>query len=108
MENHHAGCTKWESANRKLCVSEEGPIVQVGHSGAFSSGARELVTIEDAGFNITGGQNIESKGAFSFKRVVVIEGVAVDMASALQWESLDLLPKGTVARSPIIEPPELP
>jgi hypothetical protein len=74
--------------------------VQVGHQGAFASGVPEQFTLEDADLNITSGQTIETKGAFSFKEAVVIDEVRVDVASALQWERLGLLPPGTVARSP--------
>jgi hypothetical protein len=87
---------------------EEGPIVQAGHSGAFASGAREQFILEDANENILTGQVIESRGAFSFKPAVIIEGVPVEITSALEWESDGLLPRGTVARSPRVEPPELP
>ncbi|MFC1475876.1 DUF4157 domain-containing protein [Candidatus Zixiibacteriota bacterium] len=87
---------------------EEGPIVQAGHMGAYASGARQRFMIEDADLNIMSGRAIESRKALSFKKAVVIEGVPVDIASALQWERLGLLAKGTVARSPKIDPPEIP
>jgi hypothetical protein len=79
---------------------ETGPIVQVGHQGAFAAGVPERLMLEDAGLNQRTGQTIESKGAYSFKDAVVIGGVPVDVASAQQWERLGLLPRGTVARSP--------
>ncbi len=86
--------------------NEDGPVVQVGHQGAHASGAREQFTLEDADLNQLGGQTIESKGAFSFKGAIDIDGVPVDIDSALQWERLGLLPKGTVAASRHIPAPE--
>ncbi|MBV9772855.1 MAG: DUF4157 domain-containing protein, partial [Gemmatimonadetes bacterium] len=88
--------------------NEEGPVVQIGHQGAFASGAREQFTLEDADLNQLSGRTIETMGAFSFKDAVVIEGVAVDLASAMQWERLGLLPAGTVARSTIVSAPTTP
>jgi hypothetical protein len=79
---------------------ETGPIVQVGHQGAFAAGVPEQLMLEDAGLNQQTGQNIESRGAYSFKDAVIIGGVPVDVASAQQWERLGLLSRGTVARSP--------
>lgn len=77
---------------------ETGPIIQVGHQGAFAAGVPERLMLEDAGLNQRTGQTIESKGAYSFKDAVVIDGVPVDVASAQQWERLGLLPPGTVLR----------
>lgn len=84
---------------------ETGPIVQVGHQGAFAAGVPERLMLEDAGLNQQSGRTIESKGAYSFKDAVTISGVPVDVASAQQWERLGLLPQGTVARSPRIPAP---
>lgn len=79
---------------------ETGPIVQVGHQGAFAAGVPQRLMLEDAGLNQRSGQTIESKRAYSFKDAVVIDGVPVDVASAQQWERLGLLrPRGIVARS---------
>jgi len=68
--------------------------------------------IEDADLNQLGGNVIESKGTkaypvTSYKEAVLIDGVPVDVASALQWERLGLLPPGTVASSPRIAPPPI-
>jgi hypothetical protein len=61
--------------------------------------------LEDADLNQLGGQVIETPGAFSYKEAVLIDDVPVDVASALQWERLGLLPPGTVGTSPRILPP---
>ncbi|HIK56975.1 MAG TPA: hypothetical protein IGS37_17650 [Synechococcales cyanobacterium M55_K2018_004] len=84
---------------------ETGPIVQVGHQGAFAAGVPERLMLEDAGLNQQSGQTIESRGAYSFKDAVLIGGVPVDVASAQQWERLGLLRRGIVARSPRIPAP---
>ncbi len=88
-------------------ANESGVTVQVGHQSAFTSGAPERFMLEDADLNQLSGQVIESKGAFSFKPAVDIEGVPVEMQSAEQWERLELLPKGTVAKSPRLAAPDL-
>jgi Bacterial toxin 5 len=84
---------------------EIGPIVQVGHQGAFAAGVPERLMLEDAGLNQHSGRTIESKGAYSFKDAVMIGEVPVDVASAQQWERLGLLRRGTVARSRRIPAP---
>lgn len=88
-------------------ANESRVTVQVGHQSAFTSGAPERFMLEDADLNQLSGQVIESKGAFSFKPAVDIEGVPVEMQSAEQWERLELLPKGMVAKSPRIAAPDL-
>lgn len=79
---------------------EHGPVVQVGHQGAFAAGVPERLMLEDADLNQLSGRTIESRGAFSFKDAVIIGGIPVDVASAQLWERLGLLGRGTVARSP--------
>jgi hypothetical protein len=86
-------------------ANEAGVTVQVGHQSAFASGAPEQFMLEDADLNQLTGQVIESKGALSAKPAVVIEDVPVELESAAQWERLELLPQGTVAKSPKILPP---
>lgn len=88
-------------------ANESGVSVQVGHQTAFTSGAPEQFTLEDADLNQLSGQVVESKGALSVKPAVDIEGVPVDLQSAEQWERLELLSKGTVAKSPKISAPLL-
>ena len=85
--------------------NEHGPVIQVGHQGAFAAGVPERLMLEDADLNQQTGRTIESKGAYSFKDAVMIGGVPVDVASAQQWERLGLLRRGTVARSPRIPAP---
>jgi len=80
--------------------SETHPIVQAGHPDAYASGAPQQYMLEDADLNVPfGGDVIESKGAFSFKVAVEVEGVMVDLASLQQWERLGVVPPGTVARA---------
>jgi uncharacterized protein DUF4157/putative RNase toxin 5 of polymorphic toxin system len=88
-------------------ANEQGVTVQVGHQTAFASGAPEQLTLEDADLNQLSGQTVESKGSFSEKPAVDIEGVPVDLESAEQWERLGLMPEGTVAKSPKIAAPKL-
>ncbi len=88
--------------------NEQGVVIQVGHQGAFASGVAEQFTLEDADLNQLTGQTTESRGAYSFKAAVLIGGVPVDLESALLWERLGLLPKGTVANAPRIPPPMPP
>ena len=85
--------------------NEHGPVIQVGHQGAFAAGVPERLMLEDADLNQQTGRTIESKGAYSFKDAVMIGGVPVDVASAQQWERLGLLNRGTVAQSPKISSP---
>lgn len=77
--------------------NEHGVTVQVGHADAFASGAKETFMIEDADMNQTDGQTIESKGAFSSKVWVEVQGVIVELKSLMQWERLGVVPPGTVA-----------
>jgi LysM repeat protein len=87
--------------------NESGVTVQVGHQTAFTSGAPEQYTLEDADLNQLSGQTIESRGSLSSKPAVEIGGVPVDLASARQWERMGSLPEGTVANSPVIAAPEI-
>jgi len=88
-------------------ANESGVTIQVGHQTAFTSGAPEQFTLEDADLNQLSGQTVESRGALSAKPAVEIEGVPVDLQSAEQWERLGLLEEGTVAKSFKIPAPDL-
>ena len=79
--------------------SETNPIVQAGHPDAYASGAPQKYVLEDADLNQLSGQTIESKGAYSFKIAVEVDGVWVELASLKQWERLGVVPKGTVAKA---------
>jgi hypothetical protein len=79
--------------------SETDPIVQAGHVDAYASGAPQKYVLEDADLNIVGGAVIESKGAFSMKVAVEVEGVWVELRSLQQWETLGVVPSGTVAKA---------
>jgi hypothetical protein len=68
--------------------SETGPIVQIGHQGAFAAGAEEVFMIEDADLNQLSGATVETPGSFSYKDAYLIGGLAVDIASAHQWARL--------------------
>ena len=78
---------------------ETQPIVQAGHADAYASGAPQRYVLEDADLNQVSGQTIESKGAFSSKIAVEVDGVPVDLASLEQWERLGVVLKGTVAKA---------
>ncbi len=85
--------------------NEHGVVVQIGHRTARMSGAAEQFGLEDADFNQVDNNVIESVGNISQKLSIVIQGVTVDIRSAMHWERLELLPRGTVAASPQILPP---
>ena len=87
--------------------AEHEPVIQVGHQGAHAADVPEQFMLEDADLNILSGATVESRGAFSFKEAVDIEGVPVDVATAQMWERLGLLPEGTVAGARRILPPGL-
>lgn len=89
--------------------AEHAPVVQAGHQSAFASGEAQAFMLEDAGFNITSGAMIESRGAYSFKSAVDIQGVRVDYSTALMYERLGLLQvEGGVASLPRIPAPGAP
>jgi Bacterial toxin 5 len=86
------------------------PLVQAGHLEAktYSKAAgkpREFLMLEDADLNWLSGQLIETKGAYSSKGAVLIDGYPVDIRTAKLYEKHGLLPAGTVDAAPIIEPP---
>lgn len=78
--------------------NEEGVVVQVGHVESYAGGGPQRYMLEDAEWNKPfGGDIIESKGGFSQKVAVEVDGVWVDLTSLQQWERLDVVPQGTVA-----------
>jgi hypothetical protein len=78
--------------------NEKGVVMQVGHPTAFSTGTGEAYMLEDAELNIElSGATIETKRAYSLKESVMIGGHRVDLASALHWKRLGLLPGVDVA-----------
>ena len=86
----------------------EVPAVQVGHGDTLSklpSGAPERIYIEDADFNQYSNWfgETKSKGAIFKKTGVDIGGVPVERRTALMWERLGKLKKGTVENAPIHE-----
>ncbi|MCB1928970.1 MAG: DUF4157 domain-containing protein [Rhodocyclaceae bacterium] len=89
--------------------AEHAPVIQAGHQSAFASGEAQALMLEDAGINIADGRVFESRGAFSFKSAVDIQGVRVDVATAQMWERLGLLNiEGGVASLPRIPAPGAP
>jgi hypothetical protein len=81
---------------------ETEPVVQAGHSEAYVSGAPQKFMLEDADFNQLSGNMIESKGALSSKKRLLVTkpdgsgGIWVHAGSLEQWERLGAVPKGTV------------
>ncbi len=61
--------------------------------------------IEDADLNWMSGSVIESRGSYSSKGAVLIDGYAVDIPTAKLYESHGLLPPGTVGEAIHVEPP---
>jgi hypothetical protein len=84
-----------------------GPTMQVGHPTAKASGAVEVHTAEDSDLNKRDGELIESKGAFSRKPYVMIEGVPVDLKSAKIWVRDGLLDAEDLKKGTIVMPPEI-
>ena len=84
-------------------------MVQAGHMLARSAGRVERYMLEDADSNILGGETIESKGATSAKRAVLIGSIPVDVDTAKRWASTGVL--GSLGRDirkhlrNVIEPP---
>lgn len=88
--------------------AEHDPVVQAGHQSAFASGERQAYMLEDADYNIWSGSTVESRGAYSYKAAVEIQGVRVDMGTALMYERLGLLNiEGGVRGLPVIDAPGL-
>lgn len=86
------------------------PLVQAGHMEAktYAKAAdkpREFLMLEDADLNWLSGQIIETKGAYSSKGAVLIDGFPVDIRTARLYERHGLLTAGTVDAAPLIEPP---
>ena len=103
--------------------AEDAPVVQAGHQTSWKDQKYvNFVTslmLEDADLNQRSGQMIESRGGSSSKTAILIGipddpnskiimpknagAVAVDKASAMQWERMGLLPEGTVANATTLE-----
>jgi hypothetical protein len=81
--------------------------IQVGHPVTRARGGADVFVIEDADLNQSTNRTIESRGGAAAKPFVYLDGLPVDLRSALQWERLGLLAPGSVARAPIVIP-ELP
>ena len=85
-------------------------LLQAGHLEAksFSEAAgksRAFFMLEDADLNWLSGQQIETRGAYSSKGAVLIDGYPIDIRTARLYESHGLLPSGTVNAAPMVEPP---
>jgi hypothetical protein len=87
--------------------NEKGVTIQVGHPVTRARGGADVFVIEDADLNQSTNRTIESRGGAAAKPFVYLDGLPVDLRSALQWERLGLLAPGSVARAPIVIP-ELP
>lgn len=84
------------------------PTIQVGHASSYSGGAVQVLTIEDADFNKLTGEIIESRGVYSRKAYVIIEGVPVDLKSANQWVKDGFpLTQGDIINGKIVDPPDI-
>jgi hypothetical protein len=79
-------------------ADEHHPAVQAGHLTSFKSGAEERLALEDADRNQLKNWTVENKsrGGIAMSNAVEIGGIPVDLATAMAWERLELLPKGTV------------
>jgi hypothetical protein len=85
-------------------------LVQAGHMEAstYAKAAgkpREFLMLEDADLNWLSGQTVETRGAYSSKPAVLIDGLPVDIPTATLYENHGLLPPGTVDAAPLIEAP---
>ena len=108
-ESNASGVSDWRKTTRetksgktqvgRFDANESGVVVQAGHPEAYASGSPQRYVLEDADLNQVSGQTIESKGAFSYKIAVMVEGVAVDLASLQVWERLGVVDPGTVAKA---------
>jgi hypothetical protein len=97
---------------RYALAAPDKQLVQAGHLEAktYAKAAgkpREFLMLEDADLNWLSGQSVEAQGAYSSKGAVLIDGYPVDIRTARLYESHGLLPAGTVAAAPMIEPPPL-
>jgi Bacterial toxin 5 len=86
---------RWKDASH-LSESEG---VQAGHLDSFLSGLAERLALEDSYFNQNSSWTAESKGVALSKLAVVIGGLPVELRTAIMWERVGLLPKGTVAKA---------
>ena len=89
--------TRWWRATSH---GKDVPGVQVGHAESLHAGGPERLFLEDADFNQLSNWKGEGRGVIFQKYGVVIDGVHVEDRTARMWESVGLLPAGTVARSP--------
>jgi predicted acylesterase/phospholipase RssA len=81
-------------------------VVQMSHIVSNKVGGREFVMLSTAWDNQFNNVTIEGRrghGSYVENIAVDIGGIAVDIRSARWWESLNWLPKGTVAEAPIID-----
>lgn len=78
------------------------PTVQAGHGTSKRGGLPEELGLEDSWFNQVSNHRGETQGAVFSKVFIDIKGVPVEMRTAKMWESIGELPKGTVAKSPIV------
>ena len=95
---------------RYALSAPDAQLVQAGHmeASAYAEAAgmpREYFMLEDADLNWLSGQAVETRGAYSSKPAVLIDGFAVDIPTAKLYEGHGLLPAGTVDAAPFIEPP---
>jgi hypothetical protein len=85
---------------------EHAPAVQAGHKVSLHSEIPEHVAsperlfLEDADQNWSDGIYLERKGTVHERTGVMIDGVPVERGTAIRWERLDLMEKGTVEVAP--------
>jgi hypothetical protein len=84
-------------------ASSNEPTVQAGHLVSRHSGQPERFALEDSTFNQVSSNKGETQGAIFFKTAIDIGNVPVEHRTAVTWENIDALPKGTVARSNVSE-----
>jgi RHS repeat-associated protein len=88
-----------EPYNAASKASEE-PIFDAGHPLSAGAGGKRM-GMEDSSFNREEGFKDERKGVIFEKPHIDICGVSVELRTARKWESAGLIPKGTVAGSPV-------
>ncbi len=94
---------KFKSSGRQHSELIERPdVVEMGHITSKLAGGPERVMLQAAWLNQFNRVTVEGtrKGAFIENVAVDIGGIAVDRESAIWWEQLGWLPKGTVANAP--------
>ncbi len=89
--------TQWWRATRH---GKKVPSIQIGHAESLHARGRERLFLEDADYNQLSNWKGERYGVIFQKTGVLIKGVHVEYRTAKMWESIGLLPKGTVASSP--------